>query len=84
MIICSLEWKNLRLREVTQLINGEALNQIQSLWLPNLHYFHYLMLHQMMDCEGRTMFKRQNETVLWTENVERVKCYGGQKWIVSR
>lgn len=27
------------------------------------------------------MFKRKNETVLWTENVERVKCYGGQERI---
>lgn len=67
MIICILEWKKVRLREVTQLINDAAQNQIQSLWLQILHSFHYLMLLQMMECEGRTMFKRQNETVHWTE-----------------
>lgn len=55
MIICILKWKKLGLREVTQLINGAAQNSLQPLWLPNLHSFHYFMLLQRMEPEGRTV-----------------------------
>lgn len=69
IIISVLQWRKLRLGEVTQLINDAGQNQTQSLWLQNLHSFHYLMLLCRMESWGRTLCRRQKKWLVGQKTI---------------